>query len=113
MSRSNGKAGFQPRRNQLSSLRPSRAPRSPAGAGLRGARDGGQLEASLTAGLKPRPSPFVVRNSGQLPQVLRGGKVNNRITGERLLIGHFPVGYVLMRRIALDGEVERLLSLRL
>jgi hypothetical protein len=57
-----GRAGLQPRRYKAFLIIPgSRAPRSPAVAGLRGARDIQRVGASISAGLKPRPSGSPVR----------------------------------------------------
>jgi hypothetical protein len=52
-----GRAGLQPRRYKaFLIIPPCRAPRSPAPAGLRGARDQQRAGAAISAGLKPRPS---------------------------------------------------------
>jgi len=52
-----GRAGLQPRRYKaFLIILVSRAPRSPALAGLRGARDQQRAGAAIPAGLKPRPS---------------------------------------------------------
>ena len=52
-----GRAGLQPRRYEaFLIISVSRAPRSPAGAGLRGAREQQRGGGVISAGLKPRPS---------------------------------------------------------
>ena len=59
-----GRAGLQPRRYKAFLIIPlSRAPRSPAPAGLRGARDQQRAGAAISAGLKPRPSGSPLRAS--------------------------------------------------
>src|SRR5271157_1477293 len=59
-----GRAGLQPRRYKALMIIPlSRAPRSPAPAGLRGARDQQRAGAAISAGLKPRPSGGPLRAS--------------------------------------------------
>ena len=59
-----GRAGLQPRRHKaFLIIAVSRAPRSPAGAGLRGARDQQRGRAAISAGLKPRPFGSPLRAS--------------------------------------------------
>ena len=59
-----GRAGLQPRRYKaFLIIAVSLAPRSPAPAGLRGARDQQKAGAAISAGLKPRPSGSPLRAS--------------------------------------------------
>ena len=54
--------GFNPAVTDVSNCFPSRAPRSPALAGLRGTRDEPEAGSRFAAGLKPRPSGRPTQN---------------------------------------------------
>jgi hypothetical protein len=64
-----------PPKSRVPSLWSSRAPRNSSRGTARGARRRNNYERRVTAGLKPRPSSSVVRNSGQItarPQPAQG-----------------------------------------